>query len=254
MSHRNDQEICKNAIESLIKDTFRHLYKLAQREDITVKRMGQLLPRVVVQILHEQGYSKTKIASLTGYARKSVDKYLAEEDIADETSNITRFVNHWAADPHFPTELSFNGEEPSFVSLFERYGGDLTPGVLLENLLEKGIVSYEKNRVVLLSRTVIATTKVDKIEGIHRALNAIFATLINNIDPETEPFLERRLWSDAIPKTKLPELRQRIHQATQTHRREILDIIAEYQIDTAQNEEVTAPMAGLGLYWFETGD
>ncbi|GAB4186877.1 MAG: hypothetical protein Tsb002_11690 [Wenzhouxiangellaceae bacterium] len=252
MSNARDDQDSKAATEALIKDTFRHLLKLAMRENITVKRMGQLLPRVQVQLLHEQGMSKTAIASLTGYSRKTVSQYLAEQQPRDNTNPVDRFVNHWAADPDFPDTLAMNGPGPSFLELFDRYGGDLTPMVMLDRLVEQSVVRREENQITLLSRTVTARSRQEKVEGIQAAINAHFTTLIHNYDSNDEPFLERRLWSDAIPKSRLGMLRDKIREINQMHRNDILTLLDQFETEPSDFETEMSPIVGLGMYWFES--
>lgn len=150
----NSRDHRKNAMEEFLAAVFRELHLIAYTEGITVKRMRQILPRVQLEMLKEQGMTEHEISAQSGYSRPSIRKILKEPISNDETNRLERFIAHWTADSEFPDRLALDGLYPSFAHLCETYAGDFTPTTLLRLLQSYNAVSFEDGVICLQTHMV----------------------------------------------------------------------------------------------------
>lgn len=145
-------------------------------------------------------------------------------------------------------ELADSVERPEFVPTLSKI--DMT-GRYFEELEQLSSIHRRRgpdpnNRPVVR----LAEDDADKELAARISLQALVATIRNNLDAESSPLIERRYWSRAVPDEKLPALRCAIQKLHKRHSEEVLNVICEYE--SREDADVdTNRTVGLGTYWFE---
>lgn len=164
--------------------------------------------------------SASRIAVLTGMNRKDVARFLATENRkAPERASIgraARVVAGWRNDATFqtrgkrPQSLHFEGAKPSFTDLVRRYGADVPPRAILDELLRVGAVERLRDgRVKLLAQAYVSRESDPSTYAILGAhASDLLRTIEHNVEKPTETaFLQRRVNYDNLPESEMPRLR-----------------------------------------------
>lgn len=104
----------------------------------------------------------SKVAALTGLPRREISRILnwRVADLAPDRKTRTpaeRVVQGWLTDRRFlskkggPKSLAVGGPDSSFALLVKKYGGDISPRAVLEELLRSRVVRSEGSRLELRS-------------------------------------------------------------------------------------------------------
>jgi hypothetical protein len=102
--------------------------------------------------------TQSQIASLTGLSRLEVRTILGgkQKPGTPQISRIDQVLVGWKTDPQFldargkPKPLDMRGPGTSFESLAKKYGRDVTPRTLREDLTKRGIAMARKRKLVLI--------------------------------------------------------------------------------------------------------
>lgn len=211
--------------------------------------------------------SVSRVSLLTGLTRKEVSRLWeppeAEARGVDPArySRAARVVSGWVRTPAFqdsagePAELPFEGGEHSFAELVRRFGADVPPRALLDELLRAGAVErIESGRLRLVTRAYVPRGDDDEKLGI---LGTDVADLIATIDhnitqPPERAFFQRKVAYDNLVAECLPELRERAGARGQG----LLETLDAYM--SAHDRDDNPSVAGhgrhravLGIYYFE---
>ena len=134
------------------------------------------------------------------------------------------------------------------------YGGDFTAPGLLKILKARDIVKVDDQYVSLhAGREVTAREDAEKIRAAQSSITALMNTLRHNLEGQSTPWMERRLWSQHIPVENVEQLRDAMTTLNRSHYERILSLLRDHQ---ASPDDDTAKCArvGVGLYWFEEGN
>jgi hypothetical protein len=120
-------------------------------------------------------------------------KVSAGREVAKQRT--ARVLHGWRTDPEFldrrgsPLRLVVNGPGLSFHALVRRYGGDVTPISVLNELLRSGAVSrVAGGRVAVKKNTPRARGfGADVVAGFSARLRDLGSTLVNNIEGVENP-------------------------------------------------------------------
>lgn len=102
--------------------------------------------------------TQSRIASLAGLSRLEVRTILAgrRKVRTSQASRIDQVIFGWKTDPEFldsrgkPKQLAMRGTGATFDSLAKKYGRDVTPRTLRDDLIQRGIVASREKKLVLL--------------------------------------------------------------------------------------------------------
>lgn len=242
----------KEAAEGLLKTVFSALMKIAHMNDVTSRRMVDLLPYAHVKTLRDQGMTQQEIMGHTGYAIKTIRRILREGISAeDDTDTIARIVGHWASDPIYPNELPINnGHFPTFIDFCDQYGGDFQPASLLRVLEQRKLIVIGNQRAKLMERTVTAVTSQDMLETAAVSLNSLIKTLHHNLSRHEPAFTERRIHSNRIAKCRIPVVREKVRQLLVKHRSELIELL-EQEEERGETSPDELGTVGIGIYWYQ---
>ncbi len=102
-------------------------------------------------ILRNQRINQSAIAAMTGLTRVQVRALSRQEDGTHKAKQdrIDTILEGWTTDEQFvradfsPRRLTIGGRTSSFGELVRKYGGDVTPRSMLQELLRNGYVSQQ---------------------------------------------------------------------------------------------------------------
>ena len=147
----------------------------------------------------------SRIAAATGLTRKEVRALFgwvgsggvaAGKEVAKQRT--TRVLHGWRTDPEFvdrhgsPIPLVVRGPGLTFHTLVRRYGGDVTPISVLNELVRTGAVSIGSSGRVAVRKTTprVKGYGSDVVAEVAHRLRDFGATLVGNIEhPETPVFV-----------------------------------------------------------------
>jgi len=146
--------------------------------------------------------NNSRISAATGLTRKEVrtlsgfmtsGKVIAGRDVSRQRT--ARVLHGWRTDPEYldhaghPLPLVVRGAEPSFHSLVRRYGGDVTPVSVLNELIRTGAVTRLRGGQVAVRKTTarIKGFSSEVIAEVAARLHDIGDTLVHNIENTDQP-------------------------------------------------------------------
>ena len=261
--------------EALAQAVLRILHALARlllRHGMPLRTFVELAKRAYVNLaLREFAIpgrkpSISRAAILTGLTRKEVQRLAgAPEELAGESyaahSRAARIVAGWVRDADFqasggePRELEMDEGAASFAALVRRYGGDVPPRAVLDELMRVGaVVRTTENRVRLNARVYIPrASEVSKL----MILGADVSYLINTIDHNLQdsgrtPRFQRKVMYDNVPIEAMEEFRK----LTERHAQELIELLDAWlaRHDRDVNPAVRGSgrvRAGVGIFAFE---
>jgi hypothetical protein len=261
--------------EALAQAVLRILHALARillRHGMPVRAFVDLAKRAYVNVaLREFGIpgrkpSISRAALLTGLTRKEVQRIsVAPAALVGDGyvahSRASRLVAGWVRDVEFrggdgnPHDLEIDGGTGSFAALVRRYGGDVPPRAMLDELERVGaVVRTAENRLRLDARVYIPrASEVGKL----MILGADVSYLINTIDHNLQesarvPRFQRKVMYDNVPVEAIDEFRK----LTERHSQELIELLDAWlaRHDRDVNPAVRGAgrvRAGVGIFAFE---
>lgn len=256
---------------------FSHLMEpivsLLIRAGVTHRAFTKLSKQVFVKVAaREYGIAgretnDTRIAMLTGIDRREVKRLKMQAlEAATEAPNlqnqnrVTRLLSGWHQDPDFldangkPIELKIKGEHPSFESLANRFGGDVTVSALLSEMIQGEVV--EKNsdgKLSALSRYYIPSQHdIDALVRASAVIKDFSDLLVHNLylaDPEKNtPFNFERT---AINTNMSPEMLEAFQEFLNTEGQTFLENVDQWLTDHESPTEhaQTNITLGAGAYF-----
>jgi hypothetical protein len=209
--------------------------------------------------------SISRASLLTGLTRKEVQRVAnAPKELAGESyashSRAARVVAGWVRDADFcdaaggPSDLEFDGRERTFAQLVRRYGGDVPPRAVLDELLRVGAVARAPDdRLRLQARVYIPRTgEVGKLLILGADVSYLINTIDHNLQDGVGPRFQRKVMYDNLPLEALEEFRQ----LTERHGQELIEFLDGW---LARHDRDVNPAArgsgrvraGVGVFAFE---
>ncbi len=250
----------------------RPLVSIMLRCGMTWREFSELSKATYVQAATEEfgingrPTNVSRVSILTGISRKEVKRQrdllaTKQPPIKRKTTDATRLLSGWHQDPDFldgdgsPRLLPADGANPSFGSLFARYGGDMALPTMIKELLKTGAMQRtEDDTFKVLSRYY--QPSVTDSENLTFAVDRIYdvvETMKNNMFPEEfdTPRFGGFAANDAIPLTTIPEFNAYLDKRGQAFLEEIDDWLTEH---ANENPASPTPTARIGIGLFATDE
>ena len=215
----------------------------------------------------------SRVAVMTGLSRKEVKRI--RDDLSEGRSASSRQTRRpelvltlWHNDKEFrdrngnPRKLRFEGPGASFKDLVSRVGGDIPPKAMLNELLRAGSVVREGERLRVVSTSYVPEPNdPEAILFAGASLRHLAVTINHNLacdDLETR-FIERRVYSDRLPKSQKARFRKLAREKADLLLRDLQSWLAEREEDNAdsdlslRNDEEDRSV-GVGVYFFDDSD
>jgi hypothetical protein len=211
--NRGLNEYVKDALLEACKNAARPLVRLCLKHGISFQDLAGALKYVFVESakedhLREVGSTPARIAVLTGMPRREVEAIEntepASKIIAARMTAATQVLSAWHSDPDFtgpygiPLELPYDTPF-GFVGLAERYGNDLSPEEILDDLVQVGCVARGKGGMVNVIRRSYISEHLDPVSlgYVGKCLRSLAETLEFNLEKteSRDKRFERRFFS-----------------------------------------------------------
>ncbi len=210
----------------------------------------------------------SRISVLTGLSRKEVLRLrqLPEPGADGEIERFNRaarIVSAWARESEFceaggqPRALPLEGESPSFAELVARFGGDVTPRAVLDELLRVGTVERDGDGGVRLRSRAYVPAGDDAEAGRLAILGHDVAALVETIDHNLqadggERWFQRRVAYEGVPAGEVSGVRD-LASADGQRLLELLDRVLAEKIRRGYEDGPPAQTSRvmLGIYWHE---
>lgn len=205
----------------------------------------------------------SRIAIVTGINRKEVKRIRDLPSDVDtgisKHNRAVRVVTGWLQDQQFQDNrgnadtLSYGDSSDGFNQLVRRYGGDVPPRAVLDELVRVGAVEHHDGKVSLLHQGYVPHQS-------ESALLDIFATsasdLLTTLDYNLHQTDRRRLQMSVAYDDVSTEGRDLFRTLSSAEGLSLLRTLdaSLSRFDRSQNAEVSGPghhRVGLGLYWIE---
>lgn len=112
-----------------------------------------------------------------------------------------------------------------------------------------GCVERRHGRLVLLDRRYRSSSGVDPLRYFGDATRRFGDTIVRNLLREGEPFLQREVWSRAIPPERVALLRQQLRELLAAQIDDSLALLDREERLPARPDHRTV---GVGYYYFES--
>jgi hypothetical protein len=208
--------------------------------------------------------TRTRISVVTGVARHQVDYYIDNEGALPPsndslTPTLAEVLQKWHTDPQYvgpygiPLELEFDSPSGrSFRSLVELVNNKVSPGIVLEELLRVGSVTYSgEKHFRAVSRYFMMTDPMsaEQIEYFGSVLARLAETLQFNMNPENATKrLERFVIADrGLPVEVLPKFEAYARDRSQQLLLDLDNWLTPYSKPGTEDD---GPRVGTGLNVF----
>jgi hypothetical protein len=260
--------------EALSQAVLRILHALARlllRHGMPLRTFVALAKRAYVNIaLREFGIpgrrpSMSRAALLTGLTRKEVQRLAdAPEELGGESyaahSRAARVVAGWVRDKAFqdaegePRDLEIDTGTGTFADLVRRYGGDVPPRAVLDELMRVGAVArIPDDRVRLNARVYIPrASEAGKLMILGADVSYLINTIDHNLQEGHTPRFQRKVMYDNLPVEAMQEFRE----LAERHSQELVELLDAWlaRHDRDANPAVRGSgrvRAGVGIFAFE---
>ena len=261
--------------ETLAQSILRILHALARlllRHGMPLPMFVELAKRAYVNIALREFVipgrrpSISRAALLTGLTRKEVQRLADAPEELSGTSYPThnraaRVVAGWVRDGDFhaangePQELEMDAGIASFTGLVRRYGGDVPPRAVLDELMRVGaVVRTAGNRLRLNARVYIPrASEIGKLMILGADVSYLINTIDHNLQEDVQaPLFQRKVMYDNVPIEAMEEFRR----LTERHAQEVIELLDAWlaRHDRDVNPAVRGSgrvRAGVGIFAFE---
>jgi len=194
----------------------RPLVRLFIRTGITFPALSQLLRELYINVaeydfaLPDKAQTDSRVSLLTGIHRKEVSKLRgAGAPIHNTPATLSwssRIIAHWLAAPAYtdalgaPRPLPRSGEAPSFEALVASITKDLRPRAVLDEWLDRNLVSIDENGFIRLEEKAFLPQagSEQQLYYFGRNLHDHIAASVENIVGQAPVFFERAVHYDDL--------------------------------------------------------
>jgi hypothetical protein len=200
-------------------------------------------------ILREQGKpaSFSRVSAITGLHRhvvsdivNSPDPYGPAEPIEKDyrQNRLARVLTGWYESPRYTDEdgrpmlLPAEGPPPSFASLVREFSGDIYPGIILDELLEVGVIEVrEDGRIRSLARRYTSGGgDPAALQHLANVARDVFSTLEHNLaSPAELRHYDDSVMSLRLDRAALPLFRRLLRQRGAAFLEDIEGWVAEHE-------------------------
>lgn len=255
------------ALNQAIRRLLRPLVRYLINQGFTLIAFVELLKMIYVEegLSRDRGRAPTDsdLSLMTGIHRKDIKRLRAvlahDEPPPDEARGAhiaAQLIGAWASsedtrDRHgsFKRLPIHSTTELSFETLTRRIKADMRPRAILDDLIHAHAVAIDEDgRVRLLRSAYVPDVPYDKLNFLADNVGDHMASAFHNLGNE-EPFLERALYFDALPKDAAQKARPRIEAAAdrllQNFHRELTPL------EDSVGASTDARRVRIGVYYYE---
>ena len=271
--------LAKPYLKAAFKKILQPLINILVRENVSYTEFISLTQEVFIDTAARESFgpdiskSISRISLLTGINKSVVRSYVYDVDASNKsapvlTRALAEVMHRWNTDSKFTgpyggvaRELEFDGEsEVTFVSLTHATGIDISPTVLLEELLASGMVERVEMDDGRFRYRIVARTFVFQNAGsltpamsdhLATVLNDLGATVVNNFQPNVEQKrLERAVYStEGLTEEQLEIFMQTARHAVSDLITKLDDLLGD--MAKAEGSTKSADRVDVGVNFFQ---
>lgn len=261
------------AILAACRQMLRPIALLLIRSGLPFRKFEQLAKEVFVEVAaHRFGKrgretNTSRIAILTGLnrkevtrLRKAVDEPAPASPASAMVTPAARVLTGWHQDPDFSSEqgdplpLPADGQASSVAALLKRYGGDLPPGALLEELRRVGAVAEDAERRLVALKRYYMPTQLDAAAILRsgQVLEDLGNTVNHNLfrDEDEPTRFEGRATNDAVSRVSAAEFRAFVEERASALLLEVDEWLTQHEVPSDKAPK-PARRLGIGIYTIE---
>lgn len=265
----SDHRILHHALRRLLKPLIRMLlrYGYSFREFNSVSK--QLFVEVGYQDFAIEGRKMTasRVSVLTGIDRKEIVKLASGEPVSVEGINqpinrASRVIGGWLQDKAYHDNkgnliiIPVKGDGISFQSLVGKYGGDITYGPILDELLRINAVQYvDETHLELLAEGYLPLSdELAKLNIMGDSTRDLLNTINYNLDSPKYPRFQREVVYLELSQSSIDEFKLISHDKSQKLLLELNEWLAnKLELDSRLEVTQATSRVGVGIYYIEGG-
>jgi hypothetical protein len=265
-------DLSASALQRAVLRVMRALARVLIRNGLTLPAFVELAKRAWVDValgdftIPGRKPSISRASLLTGLTRKDVQRLVDARGDADAEAaraapdhRAARVIAGWVYEADYrdagaPRDLAFDGDGATFSTLVRRYGGDVPPRAVLDELLQVGNVErLEDGRLRLLTRFYLPRSNDAARLGILGTDVAwLIGTIDHNLQGRVPARFQRKVTYDNLPVEAVDAFRT----LSARHAQELIELLgdwlARHDRDTNPAVEGSGRMrAGVGVFYFE---
>lgn len=254
----------------------RPLIQLLIRHEFTHSELNELIRQTYVEVAYdkfhipEQEMTISRAAVLTGLSRKEVVRFRDALDnnealMKQKPNRAQRVVHGWLSDKEFldkksnPIDLPIRNkkagkEYASFVALVKRYSGDITYGIVLEELNYIGVTDQPDAQTVRLvnSAYVPRQDELEKVRVIATSVTDLFNTAMHNIDAQKKDMrFQRQVIYTDINEDLVDDFKALTVEKSAPLIESLNKHLAQSQSTSAKEPTAKQKRLGFGIYYIE---
>lgn len=266
----NDTEL--KALSAAVLRILKPLVRILLRHGISYNTFADLAKWAYIDVatrefaLEGRKQTVSRVSILTGLTRKEVKRVSELEHPEDQASEerynrAARVLTAWQREAEFlesdgqPKALPMAGDKGSFSELVRRFSGDVPARAIKDELLRVGAIEeLPDGKLRLLARAYIPKkSEKDKIHILGTDVAFLISTIDHNLQTQVpEPFFQRKVAYDNLPREILPQFRRLAAQKGQKLLEKLDKWLAQHDRDINPEIQGTGRnRAGLGIYYFE---
>ena len=262
--------IIRTALQKLLKPLIRMLL----RYGYSYREFNHLAKQLFVEVCYEdftisgRKMTASRVSVLTGLDRKEIVKLVTQAEnqpgpITQPINRASRVLGGWLQDNDYhdnkgePMTLPIKGETISFRSLVGKYGGDITAGPILDELLRIGAVRYvEDAKVELLAEGYVpVSNELEKLKILGDSTRDLLTTINYNLDSPKHPRYQREVLYRGLSQNSVNEFKLVSHDKCQGLLLELNSWLAnKLELDTRLETTQEDSRVGIGIYYIENVD
>jgi hypothetical protein len=207
----------------------------------------------------------SRVAVLTGMDRKEVVKLINKHGDEDELAHrpinrATRVIGGWLQDKDYrnkkgePLAIPLKGEGVTFQGLVRKYGGDITYGPILDELLRiKAVETVGDNKIKLLAEGYIpVSNELEKLKIMGDSACDLLTSINYNLDAPKYPRFQRHVVYFQLSQNSINEFKLVSHDKCQKLLLELNEWLADkLELDTRLEVNQPQSRVGIGIYYIE---
>jgi len=264
-------------LRAIIRRVLPPLVRILLRNQVSVSQFIDQVKDIYVEVadkdfsLPSKKNTLSRISVITGLSRKEVlriktqnknDQQQAATYKLNKASNV---ITGWLNDSDFTgsdgkaSGLPLKGDRESFEALVKRYGGDITPRAVLDELTRSGnvVMNAETGQLCLVSFGYVPEQNIEKLEVMSKCTRDFLETLSHNLDHEVyEAYFQRQLTYTELPLKVVNEFKEFSKEKSLEHIFELNRWLANRKKNLTavdlENEELYR--IGLGVYYIQNDE
>lgn len=262
----------KNTVlREILRKLLKPLVRIMLRYGYSYREFNNLAKEVFIEVCYDdftlEGRKMTasRVAVLTGLDRKEIVKLVNNRQLNQSVTSqpinrAARVIGGWLQDKDYQTQqgkaraIPVKGDGVSFQTLVGKYGGDITFGPILDELLRINAVEYDcDNNLSLLAEGYLPVSdELEKLKIIGVSAQDLLTTIDYNLNAPKHPRFQREVVYLNLSQNSINEFKIISHDKSQKLLLELNEWLAnKLELDKRLETTQSHSRVGLGIYYIE---